>query len=84
MEKVQIWTSPIRKVGDKRPNYMYSEDNNIVDFRTTKDKCELGYIDTRTKVLYFNRDFKDKFKAIKNQIIKDYKPNSVTEYISLI
>ena len=79
-----IWVSPIRRIGDKRPNYMYNKDNNIVDFRTIKDKCELGYIDLRTKVLYFNRDYKNKFKAIKNQIIKDYEPNSVAEYISLV
>ena len=78
-----IWVSQIRRIGDKRPNYMCNRNNNIVDFRTIKDKCELGYIDLRTKVLYFNRDYKNKFKAIKNQIIKDYEPNSVAEYISL-
>jgi len=83
MEEITIWTSPIRRVGDNRPNYMYSEYKNTIEFRTMKDKCELGYLDTRSNILYLNYDYKTQFKAIKKQIIKDYQPESTTEYISL-
>lgn len=83
MEDIKIWTSPIRRIGDNRPNYMYSEDKNTIDFRTIKDKCELGYLDTRSNILYLNYDYRMQFKAIKKQIIKDYQPKTVSEYISL-
>lgn len=84
MEEITIWTSPIRRVGDNRPNYMYSESKNSIDFRTMKDKCELGYLDKNSNILYFNYDYKMQFKAIKKQIVKDYAPKTISEYISLV
>lgn len=78
-----IWTSPIRRVGDNRPNYMYNEEKNYINFRTIKDKCELGYLDRNNNILYLNYDYKMQFKAIKKQIIKDYQPKSVSEYCNI-
>lgn len=78
-----IWTSPIRRVGDNRPSYMYNEEKYSINFRTIKDKCELGYLDKNTNILYLNGDYKMQFKAIKKQIIKDYQPKSVSEYLNL-
>lgn len=78
-----IWTSPIRRIGDNRPSYMYSESKYSIEFRTMKDKCEIGYLDKNTGNLYLNSDYKMQFKAIKKQIIKDYQPKSVLEYINL-
>lgn len=84
MEEVRIWTSPIRRIDDKRPNYMYTGSKNSVEFRTIKDKCELGWYDKNKGVLYLNSDYKMQFKAIKRQIIKEYAPKSITEYSNLL
>ena len=83
MEDVTIWTSPLRRVGDDRPSYMYSETKYTVSFRTIKDKCEIGYFDKNKGILYLNDDYKTQFKAIKKQIIKDYAPKSTTVYVNL-
>lgn len=83
-EEIKVWTSPIRRVGDNRPNYMYSESKNSIDFRTIKDKKELGWLDKNKGILYLNDRYRMNFKAIKNQIIKDYQPKSISEYINLI
>lgn len=79
-----IWTSPIRRVGDNRPNYMYSESyKSMIMFRTIKDKCDLGYLDKNKNILYLNADYRMRFKAIKKQIIKDYQPKLVSEYCEI-
>ena len=83
-EEIKVWTSSIRRVGDNRPNYMYSESKNSIDFRTIKDKKELGWLDKNKGILYLNDRYRMNFKAIKNQIIKDYQPKSISEYINLI
>lgn len=83
MEDIKIWTSKITRVGDNKPNYMYYEDKNSVEFRTIKDKCELGYFNKNTGILYLNYDYRMQFKAIKKQIIKDYQPKSVSEYCNI-
>ena len=84
MEDITIWSSPIRRVGDNRPNYMYSESKYTVSFRTIKDKKEIGYFDKNKEILYLNDDYKTHFKAIKKQIIKDYAPKSITQYVNLV
>lgn len=83
MDEITIWSSPIRRLGDNRPSYMYSETKHTVSFRTIKYKCEIGFYDKEKGILYLNDDYKTQFKAIKKQIIKDYAPKSTTEYINL-
>lgn len=82
-DEVTIWTSPIRRIGDNRPNYLYCEIKNTIMFRTIKDKCEIGHLDKNTGILYLNDDYRMQFKAIKRQIIKDYVPKSTTRYLNL-
>lgn len=83
MDEITIWSSPIRRLGDNRPTYMYTEGKNTVYFRTMKDKCEIGFYDKEKGILYLNDDYKTQFKAIKRQIIKDYTPKSTTAYVNL-
>lgn len=83
MKEIKVWSSPIRRVGDNRPNYMYSESKNSVEFRTMKDKIELGWLDKNKNILYLNDDYKDKFKTIKKQIEKDYNPVKIENYINM-
>lgn len=82
-DEVTIWTSPIRRIGDNRPNYLYSEIRNTIMFRTIKNKCEIGHLDKKTGTLYLNDDYRMQFKAIKRQIIKDYAPKTITRYLNL-
>ena len=82
-DEVTIWTSPVRRIGDKRPSYLYCEIRDTIVFRTIKDKYEIGYLDKKTNTLYLNDDYKMQFKAIKKQIIKDYEPKFTTRYLNL-
>lgn len=82
-KEITIWTSPIRRIDDNRPNYMYSKSKNSIYFRTMKDKKEIAFFDKNTNILYLNTEYKMQFKAIKRQIIKDYAPKTVLEYINL-
>ena len=82
-EDVMVFTSPIRRVGDNRPNYLYCERGNHIYFKTIKDRVELGDYDKNQGILYFNSDYRMQYKAIKRQIIKDYQPKKVSEYLNL-
>ena len=78
-----IWIGNIVRVGSNTPRYLYNEDKDYIEFRTIKNKCELGYLDKRTGIFYVNYDYRMNFKAIKRQIIKDYAPKTISQYISL-
>lgn len=82
MKKI-IWLGNLVRVGSKTPRYMYNKHNNTIEFRTYKDKKELGWLDSDKEVLYLNRDYKNQFKAVKNQIIKDYQPKNIIYYFNL-
>lgn len=79
----KIWIGNIVRVGSNTPRYMYSESKNFVEFRTIKDKKELGWLDKEKNIIYFNYDFNNKFKAIKKQIEKDYNPVKIGNYINM-
>lgn len=79
-----IWIGNIVRVGSKTPRYMYNESNYSIEFRTMKDKKEIGWLNKKTGILYLNDDFKTQFKAIKKQIIKDYQPKSITPYFNMV
>lgn len=78
-----IWIGKIRNYGDKTPNYLRNEMKNSIEFRTIKDKHELGYLDKEKQILYLNDRYKMQYKAIKRQIVKDYAPKIVSEYINM-
>ena len=78
-----VWIGNIVSTGSGTPRYLYNESDNSIYFRTLKDKKELGWIDKKSNILYLNDDFKMQFKAIKRQIIKDYSPKSVSQYINM-
>lgn len=78
-----VWIGNIVSVGSKTPRYLYNESKYSVEFRTYKDKCEIGYLNKNTGILYLNSDYKMQFKAIKKQIIKDYQPKKVSEYCNI-
>lgn len=79
-----IWLGNIVRVGSKTPRYLYNEYKNTIEFRTMKDKLELGYYDTTKDILYLNDRYKDQFKDVKRQIKKDYQPNTILPYCNLI
>ncbi len=79
MDEVTIWNIA-RRVGE--PSYMYNESGNYIYFRTIKDKKEIAEYDKNKGILYINSDYKIQFKAIKRQIIKDYAPKTISEYMN--
>ena len=83
MDHEIIWLGKIRQYGDKTPNYLRNEQKNIVEFRTIKDKKELGYFDKNKCILYLNGRYKMQYKAIKRQIKHDYAPISISEYLNI-
>lgn len=78
-----IWIGNIVRVGSKTPRYLYNETEHSIEFRTLKDKAELGYLNKESGKLYFNADYRMQYKAIKRQIIKNYQPKKVSEYCNI-
>lgn len=67
-----------------KDNYMCSlVTETTVYFKSIKDHLDIGYYDTITSVLYFNGLYKNRFKKAKRNIIKDFKPDVVSEYLEL-
>lgn len=83
MENEIIWIGNIVRVGSKTPRYLYNESKYSIEFRTLKDKKEIGYLNKDKSILYLNGDYRMQYKAIKRQIIKDYAPKSVSEYLNI-
>jgi hypothetical protein len=81
-----IWLGNTVRVGSNTPRYLYHTNKNTIEFRTLKDKLELGWLDEEKGVLYLNKDYETQFKAVKRQIKKDFdtKITKITEYIGLI
>lgn len=78
-----VWIGNLVRVGSNTPRYLYNESKYSIEFRTLKDKKEIGWIDKNKGILYINGDYRVQYKAIKKQIIKDYAPKSVTEYLNM-
>jgi len=79
-----IWIGNIVPAYSNTPRYLYNEGKEQIEFRTMKDHLDIAYLDKKTGYLYLNTRYRMQFKAIKNQIIKDYKPNSIQEYCSMV
>lgn len=72
------------KVYYMKENYKCTlETNTTVYFISLKDNLEIAYYDTITSTLYFNDLYKDRFKKAKRQIIKDFKPDTISSYFNL-
>ena len=83
MENEIVWIGNIVSAYSNTPRYLYNESDNSIEFRTLKDKKELGWLDKKTGVLCLNDDYRMNFKAIKRQIIKDYAPKHVSRYVNM-
>ena len=79
-----IWIGNIVRCGSNTPRYLYNEGKEQIEFRTMKDHVEIAIFDKKTRELALNSRYRMQFKAIKKQIIKDYNPNSITEYCTMI
>lgn len=76
MEEVTIWYY--------NKNYMCTlRTNTTVYFRTLKEHLELAYYDTITSTLYFNSLYDGRFTKAKKQIVKDFKPDTISDYLEL-
>lgn len=82
--KEEIWVGNIVRPGSNTPKYLCNDSKGSVEFRTMKDHIEIAYLDKKTSTLYFNARCRMQFKAIKRQIIKDYKPKNISEYCTLV
>lgn len=79
----EIWIGNIVSAYSNTPRYLRHELKDSIEFRTMKDHVEIAIFDKKTGELALNSRYRMQFKAIKKQIIKDYKPNSITEYINM-
>ena len=79
-----IWIGNIVSAYSNTPRYLYRDEGDIIEFRTIKNHDEIGYLDKKLKVLYLNDRYKMQYKAIKRQIMHDYIPESVSEYIDVL
>ena len=77
-----VWFGNLVRANSNAPRYMYHDSKDIIYFRTMK-KVDIAFLNKKSGTLYLNSDYRTKYKAIKNQIIHDYKPKIVTEYSDL-
>ena len=77
-DRVTIWRY------DK--NYMYHEDKDTIYFRSKGEYKDIAWFDKRTKILYENTKYKDRFKAAKSEIHKKLELNKdqISEYIDMV
>ena len=77
-EEVRIW-----RYGK---NYMWTEEDDTIYFRTKKNNFDIAWFDKRTKMLYENTRYKDRFKAAKNEIHKklELTKEQISEYLDII
>lgn len=81
--KEKIWIGNLVRPYSNTPRYMQYESENTIYFRTVKEKKEIAFLRKKEGNLYINKDRKMQFKRIINQIIKDYKPKAIAEYVDL-
>lgn len=65
-------------------NYMCSlTESTTVYFKSIREHLDLAYYDTINSVLYLNNMYKNRFKKAYRNIINDFKPETVSEYLDL-
>lgn len=73
------------KVWYYKENYKCTlETNTTVYFASLRDNLEIAFYDTLSSTLYFNDEYKGRFKKAKQQILLDFKPNTVSSYLNLV
>lgn len=72
MEETKIWY--------RQNNYMCAIKDTIVYFISLKEHVDLAYYDTITGVIYFNTLYKGRYIKARKQILKDFKPDVISEY----
>lgn len=67
-------------------NYMWTEENDTIYFRSKKDNKDIAWFDKRTKMLYENTKYKDRFKAAKSEIHKklELTKEQISEYLDMV
>ena len=67
-----------------KDNYMCSlTTNTTVYFKSIREHLDIAYYDTITSTLYFNGLYKNRFKKAKREILLDFKPDYISEYLEL-
>lgn len=67
-------------------NYMWTEEDDTIYFRTKKKQFDIAWFDKRTKMLYENTKYKNRFKAAKNEIHKklELTKEQISEYLDMV
>lgn len=77
-EEITIW-----KYGK---NYIYNDTEDTIYFKSKGEYKDIAWFDKRTKVLYENTKYKNRFKAAKSEIHKklELSKKQISEYIDMI
>ena len=67
-------------------NYMYTEENDTIYFRSKRGTEDIAWFDKRTKMLYENTKYKDRFRAAKSEIYKklELTKEQISEYLDMV
>lgn len=67
-------------------NYMWTEEGDTIYFRSKRGTEDIAWYSKRTKMLYENTKYKDRFKAAKSEIHKklELTKEQISEYIDMI
>lgn len=81
-----MWDDEVITIWRYGKNYMYHEDGNTIYFRSKGEYKDIAWFDKRTKMLYENTKYKDRFKAAKSEIHKklELTKEQISEYLDII
>lgn len=67
-------------------NYMWTEENDTIYFRSKRGKEDIAWFEKRTKMLYENTKYKNRFKAAKSEIHKklELSKEQISEYLDMV
>lgn len=67
-------------------NYMWTEEDDIIYFRSKRGTEDIAWFNKRTKMLYENTKYKNRFKAAKSKIHKklELTKEQISEYIDMV
>lgn len=80
-----MWDDEVR-IWRYGKNYLYNVDGDTIYFRSKREFKDIAWFDKRTKMLYENTKYKDRFKAAKSEIYKklELTKEQISEYLDVL
>lgn len=77
-EEIRIWRYA--------KNFMWTDEDNTIYFRSKRGTEDIAWFDKRSRILYENTKYKNRFKAAKREMYKKLELNKeqISEYLDIV